>query len=400
MTGAIKTMPVTGGEVTTLATDLEGVRSFALDDSTLYFVDGGYLSSYVNNGKVAKLPLGGGPVSTILSGVMADVFSPLTADDTNVYFGDYTGIKKVPIDGGGAVQTLSTGSLSGMAYDIATDGTYVYWLTENPLAVVKKVPVDGGPTETVAPPRNPSGHAGARLVLAGEYVYWYEHGWPMRDAIMRAPIAGGPAETVASGLAQIVDMAVDGADIFFQEANTMKKISVNGGEATILGRAGNGSRIAFDDTYVYWGDYFWLQRAPKAGGPATTLSLQPAVYALTADNQGLYWLDAFDNFIIKMDNASIDRFLSVYSPAFDNIWSIGSKQLITWGFKGVPGKVSIQISRDGGATWSSLTKKGIVNRGYQAWKVKGPQTDQAYIRVCVSDKSSTLCDTSSPFTIQ
>jgi hypothetical protein len=399
MTGRINVMPLAGGQVTTLVSGLEGIRSFAGDDSKLYFVDGGGIDSYTFNGKIADIPWGGGPVTTIVSAVMADYLSPIAADDVNVYFGDYTGIKKVPI-GGGVVDTLATGPLSGMAYDIATDGSYVYWLTDTPFPVVKRVPVDGGPTETIAPPRNPSGNAGARLVLAGDYLYWYEHGWSSTDAIMRVPIIGGPAETVKSGLAQVVDMAVDGTDIFYQEANAFNKISVNGGAVTNIGTADDGSRIALDDMYVYWGNYFWLQRASKSGSPATTLEVQPAVYALTADSQGIYWLDALDNLLIKIDHGSMDRFVNVYSPAFDNIWPIGSKQSIMWGFKNTPGTVKIDISRDGGATWSSLTKKGAANRGLFSWKVKGPQSDQSHIRVCISNQSTTMCDTSSPFTIQ
>ena len=60
--------------------------------------------------------------------------------------------------------------------------------------------------------------------------------------------------------------------------------------------------------------------------------------------------------------------------------------------------VRVDLSRDGGVTWTPISKK-TRNRGFLNWKVKGPATRQAKIRVC-NVSTATGCDTSAPFAIQ
>ena len=47
---------------------------------------------------------------------------------------------------------------------------------------------------------------------------------------------------------------------------------------------------------------------------------------------------------------------------------------------GVSGKVRIELSRDGGATWKALANS-TANTGALSWKVTKPATTQARIRV-------------------
>ena len=53
---------------------------------------------------------------------------------------------------------------------------------------------------------------------------------------------------------------------------------------------------------------------------------------------------------------------------------------IQWTAGGFSGKVRIELSRDGGATWTVLFSN-TTNDGAQGWKVSGPPTTQARVRV-------------------
>ena len=91
--------------------------------------------------------------------------------------------------------------------------------------------------------------------------------------------------------------------------------------------------------------------------------------------------------------------LSLTTPNGGETWLIGSTQTIRWNSNGISGNIAVQLSRDGGVTWITLSK-GTANDGEQTWKVKTPSTNQARIRVC-SVTSPSICDISAAnFTIQ
>jgi len=82
--------------------------------------------------------------------------------------------------------------------------------------------------------------------------------------------------------------------------------------------------------------------------------------------------------------------------------TIGSTQTITWSTVipgGFPfGSARIDLSTDGGATFKTI--KTVANTGTLSWKVPGPATTTALIRVC-SGNYPGICDTSdATFTIQ
>ena len=72
--------------------------------------------------------------------------------------------------------------------------------------------------------------------------------------------------------------------------------------------------------------------------------------------------------------------INVTSPNGGENWVIGSTQAITWSSISVTGKVKIELSRDGGATWKTIMAS-TANDGTQKWKVTGPATTQAKIKV-------------------
>jgi hypothetical protein len=72
-------------------------------------------------------------------------------------------------------------------------------------------------------------------------------------------------------------------------------------------------------------------------------------------------------------------FVSVLAPNGSESWSIGSEQTIRWDSIGVRGSVWLELSRDGGVTWETMLR--TANDGEATWRVTGPATTQARVRI-------------------
>ena len=72
--------------------------------------------------------------------------------------------------------------------------------------------------------------------------------------------------------------------------------------------------------------------------------------------------------------------ITVTSPNGGEIWPMGSSETIRWTSTQICGKVKIELSRDGGSSWSTLISS-TPNDGAHPWKVAAPATTQARIRV-------------------
>ena len=90
--------------------------------------------------------------------------------------------------------------------------------------------------------------------------------------------------------------------------------------------------------------------------------------------------------------------ITVTSPAGGEQWANNSTHNIMWTWTGVAGNVNIQLSRNGGSTWTTIVGN-TANDGIQSWKVKRPSTNTARIRIC-SVNAPSVCGTSPNFTIQ
>lgn len=91
--------------------------------------------------------------------------------------------------------------------------------------------------------------------------------------------------------------------------------------------------------------------------------------------------------------------ITVLSPNGGELWRVGERRTISWSTNGVLGKVRIQISRNGGATWKNIAA-GTPNDGVHPWRVTKPVTGNALIRVLSVDNLSILDVSNSSFTIQ
>lgn len=84
--------------------------------------------------------------------------------------------------------------------------------------------------------------------------------------------------------------------------------------------------------------------------------------------------------------------LAVASPNGGEGWTTGTSQNITWSGTTAGSSVKLELSRDGGATWSTLAAS-TPDDGVFAWTVTSPDTSQARVRVS-SVESPSCSDTS------
>lgn len=130
--GDVASVPKTGGSITTLTTQATNVIFLDVDATHVYWDSYGHFpNSYSfpeKNGFIGRVPIGGGVVETIVSGLAtSDSFA---LDGGDVYFGETgyvspsstTGALKKVAKTGGSATTL----YSGVVGYVSTDASYVY----------------------------------------------------------------------------------------------------------------------------------------------------------------------------------------------------------------------------------------------------------------------------------
>ncbi len=117
------------------------------------------------------------------------------------------------------------------------------------------------------------------------------------------------------------------------------------------------------------------------------VNLSSATNATIADSQGI-------GTITNDDTAAGS--ITVLVPNGGETWRVNQNRTIQWTSSGVTGNVRIEISRNG---VTEVLFGSTANDGTQKWKVIGPATTQARIKVC--DIAGTVCDESNAlFTIK
>jgi hypothetical protein len=89
--------------------------------------------------------------------------------------------------------------------------------------------------------------------------------------------------------------------------------------------------------------------------------------------------------------------LTLRRPVGETVFRIGRNNTIQWVLRGVAGGVSIDLSRDGGETWTRLIDEAQ-NVGFYDWTGVGEETSRARIRVTSIAKPE-LTQTSPTFSI-
>lgn len=96
-------------------------------------------------------------------------------------------------------------------------------------------------------------------------------------------------------------------------------------------------------------------------------------------------------------NTDLAEFVAVTTPPQGAMWWVGDSERMEWLSAGTTGLVSIEISRNGGGTWTTI-EESITDQGIYVWTVEGPESRECVIRV--SDADGTPWGASGVFSIQ
>ncbi len=176
--GIVSKVPIEGGPSTTLATTGQGWGPIAVHANRVYWLWSGPIAGNCADGPgyypcmgttVRSVPVGGGSSTTVVSGT----WGPFTfaIDATSIYWiDDANDVVKKPL-GGGTPVVLASGQRR--PFSIAVDATHVYWTNLGTGGgiddgTVMKVPIGGGEPVTLASgQRNPDS-----IVVDATSVYW------------------------------------------------------------------------------------------------------------------------------------------------------------------------------------------------------------------------------------
>lgn len=121
------------------------------------------------------------------------------------------------------------------------------------------------------------------------------------------------------------------------------------------------------------GEIDWLVTAPAS----------PACRIRISDVNGT----AFDVSDIAFSIAHpLEPMLTLLQPNGGETWIIGTMQKLTWFSQDIATAITIDLSRDNGTTWETLSEVAADSAGF-TWKVTAPATDSARIRLSAHDGS-------------
>ncbi len=91
--------------------------------------------------------------------------------------------------------------------------------------------------------------------------------------------------------------------------------------------------------------------------------------------------------------------ITVTTPNGGETWGTGLPQSILWTSMGVSGNVKVELSRDGGSTFTETLFASTANDGTEPWTVTGPVTSSARVRISSVTNPSVMDSSNSVFSI-
>lgn len=280
--------------VKVLASGLTDPREIATDGTSLFWIED-------DGGKVDKGPIAGGAVTNLVSGVSYP--DGITVGGSSVYWVGWgtCGAYRIPI-GGGAGATLTTDC---QPRNIVTVGGYVYFAITH-TGVIYRSAVDSNSITPIV-----SGETDPGLVASdGSWVYWVSF---TQGTLRRAPaVGGGPATTLASGLNHPCWAAVDDTYVYWksQWAGTIKRMPKAGGTPTTIASGQSfepqqmglyASPVVSDGKYIYWSSAFsgQLLRSERDGTDPIVLYDTGQPWGLVLHGNYIYFTDHENGTILR-----------------------------------------------------------------------------------------------------
>lgn len=169
--GMKKSAPLGANVTASVIVQDQDQLSLALD------VDSTYLYFFNNqNRQILRVPKGGGPITVLGNGIA----NATRVFGSTLYF-IADGVNAIPITGGTPRRLASRVVPTSLAYDLAVDGSHVYWIEYTEGGSVNRVPVGGGEVTTYSQHGNSIG-----IEVDNTHVYWAENWGGSAGMIRRA----------------------------------------------------------------------------------------------------------------------------------------------------------------------------------------------------------------------
>jgi hypothetical protein len=141
------------------------------------------------------------------------------------------------------------------------------------------------------------------IAVNGTHVYWAASGDDCQSGqIQRVFKAGGGVDTLADAQANPRALVLDDTTVYFYNGcgtGQLRRLPLGGGAifdyAVQVSQQEDARVVAVDSQNVYFNDYGVL-RVPKAGGQQAEVDEQDFVYALAADDGGVFWTGPIGGF--------------------------------------------------------------------------------------------------------
>jgi hypothetical protein len=234
---------------------------------------------------IAKIPVGGGAVTTAVSSTHC-VFLMSIVGDT-IYWADDTDVYASPLAAPATPKHLVPNSNSELFF--AASPSHVYWYSFDTVAMTQalmRVPTAGGPPENVAPDAQVND-----LITDATHAYWADQG-----GVHSIPHAGGASKVLyTNSVLDVLAIGVDADSLYIGDTQGVRRQPLAGGAPTMLADASFVDAIAVDATHVYWADQGdgSLAKVPRGGGATTVVATGQTFdmgMRLFVDDQAVYWI--------------------------------------------------------------------------------------------------------------
>lgn len=286
--GVLRRVPSGGGAVATVASKLQKPGPPLVQGSDVYWPE---------RYRIAAVPVSGGPVSTVVSGVPGE-YARIATDGVNVYLQTRASasILTVPVDGGQVENLAPTGDYP--VSDIATDGINVYWLENN--ASVHQVPTSGGPSVQLSGGTT----QGASLDAGPDSVFWIDMPVFEENTIRKVPIDGGATTTLTDG-DTFIDLVVDETSVYYANRSTgIYRMDATGGASERLAPGSDyRTRLAQNTNNLFWLTQNAVSGVSKDGGARAHVALLVSEHLfpndIAVDGWNVYFTDFVNRRIVR-----------------------------------------------------------------------------------------------------
>ena len=244
--GAVKTMPVTGGTPADVATGQLKPLSIAADADGVYWANEGDESAGSSTVMKKALPLAAGAPVTLVTGTAADPESPvikaIAVADSTLYYTLVNDVRAISTDEAvtddvvvGTATNLDIGMASGYPSGLAVDGTYVVWTTGIRSAIERDDLLEG--SDAYLELGESQGDVLWHNVASdGTNAYWATTTNIVTSALVKE--AGGANTTLATtpDFKPITAFAIDAANVYFANDGSIFKAPLGGGDPVIIAR--------------------------------------------------------------------------------------------------------------------------------------------------------------------